>query len=98
MDVYSKHLDRRSEDEVVDVNAVDGIYGITKLMSEAVVRENCPDHLILRCFSLVGKYARKNTLTRIIEDDPCTVTLPGSSIVGNNWGINPMILLNSQNS
>ena len=57
MDVYPKHLDRRSEDEVIDVNAVDGIYGITNLMSEAVVRENCPDHLILRCFSLVGKYA-----------------------------------------
>ena len=64
MDVYPNHLDRRSEDEVIDVNAVDGIYGITNLMSEAVVRENCPDHLILRCFSLVGKYARKNTLTR----------------------------------
>ena len=79
MDVYPKHLDRRSEDEVIEVDAVDGIYGITNLMSEAVVRENCPDHLILRCFSLVGKYARKNTLTRIIEDDPCTVTLSGDS-------------------
>ena len=79
MDVYPKHLDRRSEDEVIDVNAVDGIYGITNLMSETVVRENCPDHLILRCVSLVGKYARKNTLTRIIEDDPGTVTLSGDS-------------------
>ena len=79
VDVYPKHLDRRSEDEAINVNAVDGIYGITKLMSEAVVRGKCPDHLILRCVSLVGKYARKNTLARIIEDEPCTVTLTGDS-------------------
>ena len=79
VDVYPRREGLCSEDEVIDVNAVNGIYGITKLMSEAIVRQHCPDYLILRCVSLLGKYSRKNSLIRIIEDEPCTLTLSGDS-------------------
>ena len=79
VDVYPRQGGARSEDAVIDVNAVRGIYGITKLMSEATVRQRCPDYLILRCVSLLGEYSRKNSLIRIIEDEPCTLTLSGDS-------------------
>jgi len=79
VDVYPRRPGFRQENEVIDLNAVNGIYGITKLMSEAIVRQHCPNYLILRCVSLLGKYARKNSVIRIIEDEPCTLALSGDS-------------------
>ncbi|MBI4529882.1 MAG: NAD(P)-dependent oxidoreductase [Candidatus Latescibacteria bacterium] len=79
VDVYPRRPGPCSEDEIIDLHAVGGVYGITKLMSEAIVRQHCPNHTILRCVSLLGKYARKNSLIRIIDDAPCTLTLSGDS-------------------
>lgn len=79
VDVYPQMPGLRYENHVIDINAINGIYGITKLMSEAIVREHCPDYLILRCASLLGRDSRKNSLIRIIEDDPCTLTLSDDS-------------------
>ena len=79
VDVYPGEPGLRSESDITQPNALEGMYGVTKLMSEAIVRERCPNHLILRCVALLGKYARKNSLLRIIEDEPCVLTLSGDS-------------------
>jgi len=79
VDVYPQRPNRHQENELIDIHAVNGIYGMTKLMSEAIVRQRCSNHLILRCVSLLGEYSRKNSLIRIIEDEPCRLTLSGDS-------------------
>lgn len=79
VDVYPKQKGLHREGEVIDVNNVSGIYAVTKLMSESIVRQHCPNHLILRCSSLLGKYSRKNSLIKILEDGPCTLTLAQDS-------------------
>lgn len=79
VDVYPKQPKLHSEDEVIDVNEVNGIYGITKLMSESLVKSHCPNHLILRCVSLLGKHSKKNSLIRILEEEGCTLTLTSNS-------------------
>jgi len=79
VDIYPRQGGLHSENELINVNAVSGIYGITKLMSESIVRRYCPNYLILRCASLLGKYSRKNNLIRIIVDNPCAITLSGDS-------------------
>lgn len=79
VDVYPKMQGLRSEKEMIDLFSVKGLYGMTKLMSESIVREHCPNYLILRCSSLLGKYSGKNNLIRIMEDEPCGLTLSGDS-------------------
>jgi|ERR1051325_1468071 nucleoside-diphosphate-sugar epimerase len=79
VDVYPKDGGRYSEDQRIDISKLTSTYGWTKLMSEAIVCQHCPNYLILRCVSLLGPYMRKNSLLRILEDDPCTLTLTGDS-------------------
>ena len=79
VDVYPKGSGLRSENMTFLVDEVNGIYGTTKLMSEAIVRELCPNHIILRCTALLGKHSRKNSLLRIIEEESCVLTLTGDS-------------------
>lgn len=79
VDVYPKAPVSHLEKELIQMDDVNGVYGVTKLMSEAIVRANCPNFLILRCVSLLGKYSRRNSLIRIMEDDPCKLTLSNDS-------------------
>ena len=79
VDVYPKDLSNCSEEDAIDIDAVDNIYGIVKLMSESIVKQNCPDYLILRCVTLLGKDSRKNSLTRILDDNPCKLSLTSNS-------------------
>jgi nucleoside-diphosphate-sugar epimerase len=79
VDVYPNGPGPRSESTVAQIGAGNGLYGITKLMSEAIVRERCTDYLILRCVALLGRHMRKNSLLRIFEDEPCDMTLRGDS-------------------
>ena len=79
VDVYPKELSNCSEGDAIDIDAVDSIYGVVKLMSESIVKENCPDYLILRCVTLLGRYSRKNSLSRIFEDDPHKLSLASNS-------------------
>ena len=67
VDVYPRDGVRHSEDEVIDLDEVSGIYGMMKLMSEGLVREREGCHLILRCSSLLGPTIRGNTLTRLLD-------------------------------
>jgi len=77
--VYPRQLSVFQEDQVIKVDAVSGVYAITKLMSEAIVKQYCPNYLILRCVAPLGKYSRKNSLMRILDDEPCTLTLAADS-------------------
>lgn len=79
VDVYPKDNKHHREDEVIDVNTVEGIYGLTKLMSECLVKKSSPNYLILRCTALIGKHSRKNSLIRIIKDDNPTLTISADS-------------------
>ncbi len=79
VDVYPKRTDVHSEDEIIEVDSVSGIYGITKLMSESILKNHCENYLILRGTALLGKYSRKNSLIKIIEGEGCTLTLSGDS-------------------
>jgi nucleoside-diphosphate-sugar epimerase len=79
VDIYPKNDLLHSEDEVIEADSVSGIYGITKLMSEAIVKNCCRNYLILRGSAFLGKYSRKNSLIRIIEEE-CTLTLAGDSV------------------
>lgn len=67
VEVYPKDRKLNSEEEVIDVNTVNGIYGVTKLMSESQVMKQSPNYLILRCSALLGKNSRKNSLIKIME-------------------------------
>jgi len=80
MDVYPKDNLPHSEDEIIEAESVSGLYGITKLMSESIVRSYSKDHLILRGSAFLGKYSRKNSLIKMIEDEECVLTLSGDSI------------------
>lgn len=79
IDVYPKDGKVHSEDEAIDVNSVEGLYATTKLVSESIVKRQCPNYLILRCGALLGKDSRKNSLIKIIEDKECVLTLSGNS-------------------
>ena len=80
VDVYPKNSNRHIEDEIIDINNADSLYVKTKLLSEEVVKKNCPNFLILRCSALLGKDSRKNSLIKIIQGDSPTLTLsPDSS-------------------
>ncbi|MFH1724408.1 MAG: NAD-dependent epimerase/dehydratase family protein [Elusimicrobiota bacterium] len=79
VDVYPRSADNHREDEPIGADSPRGVYPMAKLISESVVRRRCPDHLILRATALLGARSRRNSLIRMIEDDPCSLTLAGDS-------------------
>lgn len=80
VDVYPKNSTKHQEEEILDANKTEDSYAKTKLLSEDLVKINCPNFLILRCVSLLGKHSRKNSLIKIIQDDSPILTLsPDSS-------------------
>lgn len=79
VDVYPKVSGRHSEEEIIEIDSVDNLYGITKLMSEAIVRGRSDNFLILRFSAMLGMYSRKNSLIRMLEDDECVLSLSGDS-------------------
>lgn len=64
IDVYPKDNKEHHEDEEINLHDVQGIYGLSKLLSEHIVSES-REHLTLRLSSLLGKYTRYNTATKI---------------------------------
>jgi nucleoside-diphosphate-sugar epimerase len=79
IDVYPKNNTLHSEDEHIDVSSISTIYGLTKLMSESIIINNCRSYLILRPAALLGKYSRKNSLVRILDEKNCRLTLSSRS-------------------
>jgi len=79
VDIYPKNKIIHFEDETIDINAVSGVYPITKLISESIVRKHCQNYLILRGTAFLGKYSRKNTLIKIIEKQNPALTVTADS-------------------
>ncbi|MBI5122590.1 NAD-dependent epimerase/dehydratase family protein [Candidatus Roizmanbacteria bacterium] len=80
VDIYPKNNKRHSEDETIDVNQISGSYAMTKLMSESLIQNLCPNFLILRCPSLLGRDAKENSLIKIINEEYPTLTLSSKSV------------------
>jgi nucleoside-diphosphate-sugar epimerase len=79
VDVYPKSEEIHIESEEIPINLVGNFYGVTKLMSESMIREMSPSSLILRCSGLLGPYMKKNNLTRLIEEENPELTLTKDS-------------------
>jgi len=75
VDVYPKNMKVHKEDEVINIEEIDSIYGLTKLMSEQIVINNCKNHLILRPTALLGPYIKSNALTKLLDNDIENFTL-----------------------
>jgi nucleoside-diphosphate-sugar epimerase len=67
VDVYPKDEVVHSEAEVLKLDSMQGIYGITKLMSESLALEIGRKPLVLRCSALLGCDARPNSLFRMAQ-------------------------------
>ena len=79
IDVYCKNTETHSENEIFNLYGPSSIYAATKITSEAIVKEEARNYLILRGSTPLGTYSRKNTLMQMIESEPCTVGLSGTS-------------------
>lgn len=80
VDLYPKNDELHKEDEEIDMNMPRRIYETTKLLSEAIVKEKSSNYLILRPTTMVGRYSRKNTLVRIVQDEGRNLFLSGRSM------------------
>ena len=79
VDVYPKNANYHDEDEDIPLSAVANFYAVTKLISESIIKNKCPNFLIIRCTSLLGKYSRQNSLIKMKELKSPKLTLAGSS-------------------
>lgn len=67
------------EEAPLSLDATRNAYGAAKMMAEAVVRERCRRHLILRPTTLLGRYARANNIIRLLTADEPRLTLTAAS-------------------
>lgn len=79
VDVYPKNGNTHHEDEEINLSNTENIYAISKLMSEAIIKNETKNYLILRPTAMLGKYAKPNSLTKILHNMQPTLTLKGSS-------------------
>jgi nucleoside-diphosphate-sugar epimerase len=79
IDVYPASYTPAREDQAIDVSRVRGPYSMSKLISESIVRKHCPGYVIIRSAALLGRTMRRNSLLRIVEDDPCELGLSADS-------------------
>lgn len=79
VDVYPKDGCRHVEEEVIGIDDSFSLHGLTKAVSESIVRRACPDFLILRLSTLLGPFMRPNSLIRMTRDENCVLTLAGDS-------------------
>jgi nucleoside-diphosphate-sugar epimerase len=79
IDVYPKDGNKHREGELIGADSAKEEYGVTKLMCEDIVKKHCKDYLIIRPSALLGKYSRRNSLIKIIEDKKCSLSLSGKS-------------------
>jgi len=78
-DIYPKDGKIHSEKEIINLDSVKGLYAITKLISESIIRNYCKNFLIIRGSAFLGEYSRKNSLIKIIEGEKNAITLAGDS-------------------
>jgi nucleoside-diphosphate-sugar epimerase len=74
-DVYPKNNSVHKEDEIIDLQKIDNLYALSKLMCEALVQQMSDDYLILRPTALLGQTAKKNSLMKILFDEEVKLSL-----------------------
>lgn len=79
VEVYPKNDELHRENEKIDINSLKTIYGITKLMSEAIVLKKSKNVLSIRAAALLGKGMRKNSFLEIYENKNCSLSLSPQS-------------------
>ncbi|MBL96650.1 MAG: hypothetical protein CMF52_02445 [Legionellales bacterium] len=79
VDVYPKDGSTHTEEEIINPDEVGNIYGVTKLMSEAIVNDQCENPIILRCSALLGNDSRPNSLSRMLSEKSKKLTLTSDS-------------------
>jgi len=80
VDVYPKNDNVHKEDEIISVDEISSFYGITKLMSEEIVKNNCKNWIIFRPTALLGHYIKPNAVTKIMDKQIENFTLSQDSI------------------
>lgn len=68
-----------TEDSLLSTETASHAYSMTKMMSEAIVREQCEKHLILRPTAMLGTHSRPNSAIRILTKENCRLSLSGKS-------------------
>ncbi len=81
VDVYPRDSEIHYEEEDIALDAVNGLYPLTKLMSESSIRRVSQNFLILRCTGLLGLYSRKNNLLKVLQDPEPHLSLTPESEV-----------------
>lgn len=79
VDVYPKDRKECSEDDHINIETIDSLYGTFKLFAESIIINNCKNYLIIRPGLLLGKYMRKNNLMKLITEENCVLSLTGES-------------------
>lgn len=67
------------EDDEFAIDKIRGVYALTKLMAEALVKNKSQNYLILRPTALLGNYSRPNSLIKILNGNSISLTLNGES-------------------
>jgi len=71
-------------------------YGITKKISESIVKENANDYQIIRPTGLLGKEMKKNTFQKILHNE--TIALTSNSIMNYVLYDDVLDVINSKDS
>lgn len=79
VDVYPGGAGPHAEEEEIPADSARGVYAMSKMMSEAVVRQRCENHLILRMTTPLGPYTERGTTVRLIKDPSWVPALSGES-------------------
>ncbi len=79
-DVYPRTDTVWNENDEFSVDQIEGLYGLSKLMAETVIKTTAKNHLILRPTAMLGKYSRMNSLMKILFAQDIKLSLsPASS-------------------
>jgi len=79
VDVYPKDGKVYDENKIINIEKIENLYGLTKLMSEKIVIRYNRNYLILRPTALLGPYMKPNSLTKILKNNYIDFNLAGES-------------------
>jgi len=79
VDVYPGSDIPHKEDDIISIEGVRETYALSKLFSEAIVREKCNHYIILRPVAMIGEDARAGSLVRMLQHDHISLSLSSES-------------------
>lgn len=78
-DVYPRDTTIWKEEDEFSIEKVQGLYGLTKLIAETLVKNATKNYLILRPTALLGLYSRPNSLIKMLRGETNQLTLSADS-------------------